>query len=395
MSQVAVIRCESYEIEEVRRAVTRGLDLLGGAGAFAGPKTRLLLKPNLLVGEDPDKCVNTHPSVFRAVAEIFLAAGATVSYGDSPAVGSTSGAAKKAGLKSVADDLGVGEADFRTPVEHYFEKGEQNRKFIIAGAVTENDVIVSLPKMKTHGFEKFTGAVKNQFGCVPGIRKGEYHIKLPDPDGFARMLLDLNALVNPALYVMDGVVAMEGNGPRGGRPRPMNVILFSRDPIAMDATACRLIGLDPELVPTVRIGSASGRGTSREDEIELLGDGLKGLIRPDFDVDRSPLRPYRTRGIMRFIANRLVPRPAIVRDRCVLCGLCVELCPTVPKSVDWRGDDRSAPPGYDYSSCIRCYCCQEICPEGAIELEVPLLRRLFGKKRAVSTGHGSGRPINR
>ncbi|MBN2077991.1 MAG: DUF362 domain-containing protein [Spirochaetes bacterium] len=381
MSQVALIRCGSYDIDEVRGAVARGIDLLGGAGAFAGPGTRLLLKPNLLVGEDPRRCVNTHPSIFRAVAELFLTAGASVSYGDSPAVGSTSGAAKKAGLHAVAEDIGIAMADFAEAVEVFFEKGAQNRKFLVARAAMEQDVIVSLPKLKTHGFEKFTGAVKNQFGCVPGIRKGEYHIKLPDPEGFARMLLDLNTLVAPALYVMDGVTAMEGNGPRGGRPRQMNVILFSRDPIALDATACRLINLDPSLVPTVRIGSESGYGTAREEEIEILGDALEGLRCFDFDVDRSPLRPYRTRGVMRFLANRLVPRPVIVREKCALCGVCVELCPTDPKSVDWMAGERSAPPVHDYSTCIRCYCCQEICPEGAIELETPFIRRIFGGGR--------------
>ncbi len=382
MAQVAVIRCGSYDIDEVRGAVARGVGLLGGAGAFAGPGKRLLLKPNLLVGDDPRKCVTTHPSIFRAVAEIFLAAGASVSFGDSPAVGSTAGAARKAGLLAVADDLGVAVADFSEGVEVFFDKGAQNRRFIVARAVREHDVIVSLPKLKTHGFEKFTGAVKNQFGCVPGIRKGEYHIKLPDPGGFARMLLDLNALVAPALYIMDGVVAMEGNGPRGGRPRPMNCILFSRDPIALDATACRLIHLDPALVPTVKIGSESGHGAAREEEIEILGDDPEGLRCPDFDVDRSPLRPYRTRGAIRFVANRLVPRPVIVNEKCVACGVCVELCPTVPKSVDWGPDGRSAPPLHDYSTCIRCYCCQEICPEGAIELKTPFLRRIFGGGRA-------------
>ena len=176
MSKVALIRCESYEYEEVKSAVVRGLDLIGGAGKFVKQGQRLLLKPNLLVGEAPEKCVNTHPSVFRAVAEIFKATGAVMSYGDSPAIGSTSSAARKCGILAVAEDLGIPEADFKTPVEVFFEKGIQNRKFIVAKALLDNDVIVSLPKLKTHAFEKFTGCVKNQFGCVPGLRKGEYHI---------------------------------------------------------------------------------------------------------------------------------------------------------------------------------------------------------------------------
>ncbi|MBN1497109.1 MAG: DUF362 domain-containing protein [Spirochaetes bacterium] len=377
MSKVALVRCESYDLEEVRKAVARGIGLLGGASRFAKKGQKLLLKPNLLVGDPPEKCVNTHPSVFRAVAEAFLHAGAVVSWGDSPAFGSMTAAARKPGILDVARELNLGEADFTTPVEVLYDRGGQNRKFIVAKAVLDHDVIISLPKMKTHGFEKFTGAVKNQFGCVPGVRKAEYHLKLQDPADFARMLVDLNGLVHPALYVMDGVRAMEGNGPRGGRPRRMNALLFSEDPIALDATACRMIDIDPALIPVIQYGGLAGAGSFKADAIELLGDDLSGFIQSGFDIDRAPLKPYRSRGIIRFINNRLVPRPFIKKDACISCGLCVSMCPTDPKSVDWANADRSLPPVHNYRICIRCYCCQEICPESAIGLEVPLLRRIF------------------
>jgi uncharacterized protein (DUF362 family) len=292
MSKVALVRCESYDIEEIRRAVKRGLDLLGGPASFAKKDQRVLLKPNLLVGDVPEKCVNTHSTVFRAVAEQFMPIGVSLSWGDSPGFGSPAVAAKKPGILAVAEELGIAEADFKTGIEVFYDKGKQNKKFIIAKAVKENDVIISLPKMKTHAFEKLTGAVKNQFGCVPGVRKGEYHLKLQDPDSFARMLVDLNNLVKPALYIMDGVWAMEGNGPRGGKPRKMNLILFSTDPIALDATVCRLIDLNPEYVPTVKYGHISGSGTYNENEIELLGDDFNGFKQPDFDINRAPLKSF-------------------------------------------------------------------------------------------------------
>ena len=377
MSKVALIRCESYELEEVRKAVARGMDLLGGAARYAKKDQKLLLKPNLLVGDLPEKCVNTHPSVFRAVAEEFIATGALVSWGDSPGFGSMVGAAKKPGILAVARELNIKEADFNTPVEVFYAKGAQNKKFTVAKAVIDNDVIISLPKLKTHGFEKLTGAVKNQFGCVPGIRKGEYHIKLQDQNDFARMLVDLNNLVHPALYIMDGIWAMEGNGPRGGKPRKMNVLLFSEDPIALDATVCRLIHIDPEFVPTIKYGSLAGAGSFQADAIELLGDDISGFIQADFDINRGPLKPFKSKGVNRFINNLLVPKPYINTDVCISCGICVSMCPTNPKSVDWAGGDRIHPPVHNYASCIRCYCCQEICPESAIELDVPLLRRIF------------------
>lgn len=380
MSKVALIRCESYDIEEVRRAVKRGLDLLGGTSKFARKGQKVLLKPNLLVGDLPEKCVNTHSAVFRAVAEQFMGVGASLSWGDSPGFGSPAAAAKKPGILGVAEKLGIPEADFKTGIEVFYDKGEQNKKFTIASGVKENDIIVSLPKLKTHGLEKITGAVKNQFGCVPGVRKGEYHIKLQDPDSFARMLVDLNNLVNPALYIMDGVWAMEGNGPRGGTPRKMNLLLFSTDPIALDATVCRLIDLNPEYVPTIKFGQLSGSGTYHKDEIELLGDDLDGFKQPDFDINRGPLKAFQSKGVMRFMNNRLVPRPYIIEEKCISCGMCISICPTNQKSVDWTENDKTKPPDHNYKTCIRCYCCQEICPEGAIELKVPFIRKFFRGK---------------
>ncbi|MFH0977447.1 MAG: DUF362 domain-containing protein [Spirochaetota bacterium] len=379
MSKVAFIRCESYEYGEVRKAVQRGIDLIGGAGRFVRKGQKVLLKPNLLVGEAPEKCVTTHPSVFKAAAEIFIAQGALISWGDSPAIGNMRGAAKKSGILAVADELGITEADFKTGADVFFENGIQNRKFVIAKAVLESDIVISLPKLKTHAFERFTGCIKNQFGCVPGMLKGEYHIKLPDADDFAKMLVDLNNLVHPVLYIMDGVCAMEGNGPRGGVPRKMNVILISDDPVAVDATVCRLINLDPEYVPTIKFGYQAGTGTYKDDEIELVGDEFDSFKQYDFNISRLPLKPFKDKGLLRFISNRFVPRPYIIESKCVKCGVCVNMCPTNPKSVDWVRGEKKTPPVHNYKTCIRCFCCQELCPESAIELKYPFLRRLFGK----------------
>jgi uncharacterized protein (DUF362 family) len=105
--------------------------------------------------------------------------------------------------------------------------------------------------------------VKNQFGCVPGFLKGEFHVKVPDADSFALMLLDLNALVHPRLYVMDGIMAMEGNGPRGGRPVKLGVLLLSDDPVALASVACRNHRRGSVLVPTLALGQELGYGRRR------------------------------------------------------------------------------------------------------------------------------------
>lgn len=372
-SKVALVRCSSYETDEVRKAVAKGLELIGGAGSFVKPGEKILLKVNLLVGEVPEKCVNTHPTVFRALAELFAAEEAILQYGDSPGQGSPLSAAKKSGIADVAEEMNIGMADFKDGREVFFEEGIQNKKFFIANGILDADGVISLPKMKTHALERFTGAIKNQFGSVVGMRKGEFHVKLPDPTDFARMLVDLNSFVKPRLYIMDGIVAMEGNGPRGGTPRPMNVLLFSTDPVALDATASRLINLNPLYVPTTLVGGETGAGTFREDEIEIVGDELKDFICMDFKVERSHVKTVKKGKVVSFLNDRLVPKPVIITEKCTQCGTCVKSCPVEGKAVNWDNGNKTKAPVYDYTKCIRCYCCQEMCPESAIVLKDPII----------------------
>lgn len=376
-SKVVLVRCESYEETAVHAAVAKGLSLLGGIGLFVKPAENIVLKVNLLVGDPPEKCVTTHPSVFKAIATILRERGVHVQYGDSPSFGTSLAAAKKAGIASVAEELGVPLADFKEGREVFYAKGVQNKKFYLANGVLDADGLISLPKFKTHGLERFTGAVKNQFGCVVAMRKGEFHVKLPNAHDFGRMLVDLNALVHPRLYIMDGIMAMEGNGPRGGNPRAMNVLLFSADPIALDATACRMIGLEPTFVPTTRAGMEAGAGTHLEEEIELLGDDFSSFVKTDFDVNRTPIHAGPKSSMLSFINTHFVPKPYIDASRCTQCGTCVTNCPVEGKAVNWAEGDKTRPPVYNYDICIRCYCCQELCPESAIELRDPFLRKVI------------------
>ena len=379
MSKVAVIRCESYEYEEVKASVEKGINLLGGVSGFVKAGEKILLKPNWLSADPPEKCVTTHPIVFRAVAEIFKEQGGILSYGDSPAFQSPESAGKKTGISEIAEDLDISFADFKKGKEIYFDKGAQNKKFNIANGVIESDGVISLPKMKTHGFQRVTGAVKNQFGCVPGTLKAEFHVKVPSAYDFAKMLVDLNSAINPKLYIMDGIYAMEGNGPKGGNPRKMNVLLLSDDPIALDATMCRLINLGPELLLTNKAGMEMGAGTYLESEIEILGDGLEEFIIKDFDVKRSPDKEIKINDGMKFAKNIITPKPYIDSNKCIKCGICVNMCPVNPKAVDWHDGNKEKTPTYKYDRCIRCYCCQELCPESAIRIKEPFFRRIIKK----------------
>lgn len=374
---VALVACDSYDDGEVYGAVKRGLDLLGGLSRLVKPGEKIVLKPNVLIGAGPEKCVCTHPAVFRAVGRILIEAGAVVTCGDSPGFGGCRVNMRIAGLKRVADELGIPLADFSRGRVVTHKEALLNRRFVIASGVLDADGLVSLPKLKTHGLTRVTGAIKNQFGCVPGFSKGQHHARTPDPYDFATMLVDLNTLIKPRLYIMDAVMAMEGNGPRSGKPRKLGVLLVSTDPVAMDAVACKIIDLDPALVPTSEPGERSGLGTYHFENIEIAGDNVEKYICRDFDVVRKPPVPAAGGRFGRFIKNRTSPRPVIDEKLCTGCGTCVRHCPVIPKAVDWVGGDESRPPEHDYNRCIRCFCCQEMCPEGAISVKEPLLGKMF------------------
>lgn len=378
-ARVIIIRCDTYADDQVLKAIQTGFDLLGGISAFVKPGERIVMKPNILIGTDPDKGVTTHPAVFRAVGKLLKDTGASVSYGDSPSFGKSEPNLRKSGIKEVGDELGFVVADFNSgrPVSH--KDALLMKKFVIANGVLDSDGLVSLPKLKTHGLVRFTGAVKNQFGCIPGLLKSQYHVKLPDPYDFATMLIDLNTLIKPRLYIMDGIMAMEGNGPRSGKLKRLNVLLLSSDPIALDATACRIICLDPEIVPTSKSGEKAGLGTYHVENIELIGEAIESFLDTSFEVNRAPPMPGSGGRFRVFLKNRITQRPVIDKAKCTYCGTCVTMCPVQPKAVDWYKGDKSRPPRHDYNRCIRCYCCQETCPEGAIFIGSPLLARVYSR----------------
>lgn len=219
-----------------------------------------------------------------------------------------------------------------------------------------------------------------------GTLKGEFHVKLPNPVDFAKMLVDINLFIKPRLYIMDGIIAMDGNGPMNGNPRKMGLLMFSADPVALDATVCRIIGVNAEYSFTVTMGKAAGLGTYNENEIELVGDPIDSFRDYEFKVDRDPINSLEIGGsIVKLINNLIVPKPYILTSKCKKCGICVKMCPVNPKAIDWPDGNRKNPPSYRYDWCIRCYCCQELCPEGAVEIKKPFLRKAFSKKKGSDT----------
>ncbi|MBN2354037.1 MAG: DUF362 domain-containing protein [Spirochaetales bacterium] len=373
-SRVAVVRCPSYAREDVERAIDEGLRFLGGLPALLGERRRVLLKPNLLHGDDPARGSITHPAVLRAAAIACLKAGCEVNYGDSPAFHNPRTAVRLCGYEAVAGETGITLADFENGEERTYPDGKQNRVFKIARGALDAEAIVNLPKMKTHGLTRMTGAVKNMFGLVPGLTKSWLHARLPEERSFSRMLVDLNRFFTPALSIMDAVDGMEGNGPRNGRLVRTGLLILSADPVALDAVACRIMGIDPGEIYFLSYAESIGFGRIKERDIEMAGVPLSAAATRKYETHPPSAVVFSKSPFLKYLKRLLVPRPVIGAERCTRCGQCVRICPVEPKAIT-AVDGRQ--PRYDYDRCIRCYCCQETCPEGAIRIRVPALGVLF------------------
>ena len=384
---VVLIPLDSYDQPLVDEAVRRGFELLGGIERYIRPEEKVLLKPNLLSRALPQKAITTHPAVFAAVCRALTEAGYRhLSYGDSPGNPTTTPdkAAEGSGIAEVAEQFGVAKADFSSGSVVPFPEGHTAKSFYLCRGVQAADAMINLCKMKTHALERITGAVKNLYGCVTGVNKAAGHAAYPNSDVFADMLVDLNRCVAPRLHIMDGVSAMEGNGPTSGTPTPMNVLLFSEDPVALDAVFCALIHLAPAAVPTCVYGQKQGLGVMDADKIVVrtpegdltLAETQAKYGKTDFDVYRGTLEKgllFKLMPLLPFLQHR----PKADRKQCIGCGVCMEACP-VPEKAVHSGKGQKAK--YDYRKCIRCYCCQEMCPVKAIEVyRHPLTRLLSGK----------------
>jgi uncharacterized protein (DUF362 family)/Pyruvate/2-oxoacid:ferredoxin oxidoreductase delta subunit len=374
--KVAIIRCENYDQDKVDSAVRKGIDLIGGIGQFVKPKEKILLKPNVLWSSEPEKCIVTHFSVFKAVATILKQQECVVSYGDSPGGPlAAAGAMKKPGFSAVAEELNLTFGDFDHGQDVSFPEGISSKRIHIANAVLASDGLISIPKLKSHGLTRITGAVKNQYGCIPGLIKGQYHARFPDIYEFSKLLVDINRLIKPRLFVMDAVMAMEGNGPQSGDPKKVGAIIISSDPVALDAVVCKIVNLKTEYVPTLEAGHKAGLGTCDFNEIEICGDAVEQFIDLSFKVVRKPVDPMPQSRFLTTIRRHFLPRPVIDSKKCINCKRCVEVCPVDPKAVFSEKGRKT--PHYDYGRCIRCFCCHEMCPAKAIHIKDPLMNKLL------------------
>jgi len=371
MERISIARCSSYDYAQVRKAVISLLEPLGGVGAFVRPGDRVLLKPNLLAAKAPEAAVTTHPAVVKAVAELLREAGCRVMIGDSPGIGGFRKVADKGGISQAARESGAELVEFDETVE--IKGAGTFRRIAIARAYWEADKVINLPKLKTHEMMTMTCAVKNLFGAVVGAEKPAWHLKAgTSREQFARLLLEIYLLKKPILNIVDGIVAMEGNGPGSGDPVGLGALIAGVNPVAVDLVAGRMAGIPAELLYVEREAARMGLAGTEMGEIEISGvsspdcfGGKPFRLPAGLDVQFG-LPAFIKKGLRRHLTSF----PVADSRRCVLCGICRDACP--PKAITIKNSSLAV----DHGSCIRCWCCRELCPHDAMQVRRGVLLRI-------------------
>lgn len=375
--RVSISRCERYS--DVRAAIDEALERLGGMKSFVHEGDRVVIKPNYVMKRKPDDAATTHPDFLHAVICAVEECGGSVTIAESPG-----GAYNQALLKSVYSGCGAEDAIKGTNAvlnydcsftEVKFKDGKTIKSAAVIDPILNADVIISLPKLKTHAMTAYTGAVKNLFGVIPGTHKAEMHFRLKEREHFCSMLVDLYEEVKPTLSIMDGIWGMEGDGPTSGHNRHIGVVMAAANAHALDMAACRIIDYTPDEVATVKEAVNRGLVPPNCDELEILGEDLEGLVIKDFAKPQSHfnlLRLLKLPPILNAaLENALASRPQAVYDECIGCGECMRACP--PKAIKMENKR----PVIDRKACIRCFCCQELCPAKAMKVKRPALNRLM------------------
>lgn len=364
-AKVSIVRAYEYDYAQLYEAIEKSIKLIGGLGKIVKPGDRVFVKINHLSPPSlPEKGIITHPVFTEAVLELLKTVAVDITVGDDIESDSGDGF-RLSGFRRMCERVGVRLVNLKEAgfVERRCN-GHSLDKVYLAVSALDADVVINLPKLKTHSLTVLTCGVKNMYGVIPAGLRTRFHGKYIKNEDFCQMLVDIFSAIKPQLTIVDAVVAMDGEGPADGSLKQAGVILASEDTVALDAVATKIMGLNPADIYTTRYGDERGLGVGNLQDIEVVGGGIESAIIPDFKPPSSASSTLlrMVPGFLgRELADELSVRPRVIRGHCTGCSQCEKVCPVGAISISNKIAN------INRSICIRCMCCHEVCRFNAIK----------------------------
>ena len=360
---MSIVRAHDYDYAEIYAAMEKGIELIGGLAKIVPPGSKVFVKINHLSPPSPaERGIVTHPVFVEAVLDLLKKVGADITVGDD--IQSAGDGFQVSGFRQMCEGTGVRLINLReTGFVETVCNGHFLEKVYLSKTVVDADVIINLPKLKTHSLCIFTGGVKNLYGTIPISLRRKFHAEYIRNENFSQAVTDIFSVTRPQLTIMDGIIAMEGEGPAGGNLRKLGVILTSQDAVAVDAVATKIIGFNPLDIYTTRYSSERGLGVGNLQDIEVIGERVNSVTVLDFKPPSSAMNtltkivPQKLPG---FILRQFSTKPSVIERLCSGCSECKKICPVGAVSVN------SETAKIDYNICIQCMCCHEVCRFDAI-----------------------------
>ncbi len=370
MCKVSLVKCDTYEQSIVHQKIFEAVNLIGGFDALINKDSKVFIKLNCVGPFDKDKAITTHPEIVRSVIRYVKQYTNNIIVGDNPAVRDQIFTLKKCGIYNVLveENVQILNQSLETIITN--DEYKMYSEFTVSKEMVDADILINLPKLKTHSLAYMTVAEKNFFGTIYGLNKSAWHIKANNPlhfgnamnDLYGAILKKLNKHNGKILNICDGIVGLEGEGPStGGTPKKANAIIASLDAVSLDTVACKLVNLDLDKLFINKLAGERNLGVNQLDNIEIVGEDINSFdvsfIPPKDSLGNIGLRILK----FKFFRNLLLEHPKIDSSKCIKCRECVKICPAKTMVIDKNY------PHLKQTNCIRCWCCQEVCPQNAID----------------------------
>ena len=382
--KVALLRCEQYDLNLVKESIREALNLIDGFTSIT-PNHKVFIKLNCVGPFEADKAITTHPIFVQAVIQLVKEKTSHIVIGDNPATRDILSTLKKNGIYSIIVQEQIPIVNGKESIVISSENYKIYQSFSVSKEMVDVDVMINLPKLKTHALTYMTCAQKNLFGLIYGLTKASWHVKASNPLQFGEALNDLYSAVLNAfkdksiIHICDGIWGLEGEGPSSsGIPKYAGVILASKDAVSLDRVACEVVGLNHQLLFVNQIANHRRLGVGNLNQIEIVGHSLTDFSELQFQAPKHPIRVWAMRLVkIKGFRNLLLEHPLIDDNRCIQCGECAKICPPKAMTIE-----KSAYPIVNPSICIRCWCCSEVCPKNAIsQTKRPFLGRILLKDK--------------